>query len=149
VNQLAGLKKTWDKYTEGWLGSIIYLFLGFVIAYLVNIGLGYALDTETPVVAVFSDSMVPTFYRGDMIVVYGDKDVSVGDIIVFDVSNRKYPIIHRVYNITSDGIKTKGDHNSYADPWTINNDNIYGKAVLKFPLLGWVKIIFVEVTGLS
>jgi len=146
---LAGLKKTWDKYTEGWLGSIIYLFLGFVIAYLVNVGLGYALDTDTPVVAVFSDSMVPTFYKGDMIVVYGGDDVSVDDIIVFDVPDRKYPIIHRINEITPDGIKTKGDHNNYADPWTINENNVHGKAVLKFPLLGWVKIIFVEFTGLA
>ena len=149
MNQLAGLKKTWKKYTEGWLGSIIYLFLGFVIAYLVNIGLGYALGTDTPVVAVFSESMVPTFYKGDMIVVYGDKDVSVNDIIIFNAPNRNYPIIHRIYSITSDGIKTKGDNNSDVDPWTINKDNIHGKAIFKFPLLGWVKIIFVEVTGLA
>ena len=149
MNQLVGLKKTWNKYTQGWMGSIIYLILGFAIAYLVNIGLGYALDTDTPVVAVFSDSMIPTFYRGDMIVVYGDKDIFVGDIIVFNAPDRKYPIIHRVYNITSSGIKTKGDHNNYADPWTINKDEIHGKAVFKFPLLGWVKIIFVEITGLA
>jgi signal peptidase I len=156
VSQLAGLKKTfkkyrktWDRHTEGWFGTIVYLFLGFVIAYLVNVGLSYALDTNTPVVAVFSNSMVPTFYKGDMIVVYGDRDVSVGDIIVFETSDRKYPIIHRVYEITPGGIKTKGDNNEYTDPWMINENNIYGKAVLKFPLLGWVKIIFVEITGIA
>lgn len=144
------IKKTWDKYTEGWMGSIIYLILGFIIAYLFNIGLGYALGTDTPVVAVFSDSMIPTFYRGDMIVVYGDNEVSVDDIIVFDAPNRKYPIIHRVHNINEDGtITTKGDHNSYTDSWSLTKDKIHGRAVLKVPLLGWVKIIFVEITGLA
>jgi signal peptidase I len=152
---LAGLKtlkkykKKWDKFTEGWFGSFLYLILGFVIAYAVNFGLGYALDTETPVVAVFSDSMDPTFYKGDMIVVQGIEDASVGDIIVFNVPDRAYPIIHRVNEITPDGIRTKGDNNLYVDPWRISEDDIYGKAVIKFPLLGWVKIIFVELTGIA
>jgi len=154
VNQLAGhkIKEIWDKYTEGWIGSIIYLILGFIIAFLLNIALGIALHTDVPVVAVFSDSMVPTFYRGDMIIVYGDKNVSVGDIIVFDCPDRKYPIIHRIYNITQNGIIiTKGDNNLYPDPpyWKVTKDKIHGKAILKIPLLGWVKIIFVELTGLA
>jgi len=142
-------KRRWDSFTEGWFGSIVYLFLGFVIAYSVNMGLGYALDTQTPVVAVFSNSMVSTFYKGDMILVQGVEEVSVGDIIVFSVPDRSYPIIHRVYEITPEGIKTKGDNNLYVDPWKISKEDIYGKAILKFPLLGWVKIIFVEITGLA
>ena len=142
-------KKSWDKHTEGWFGTLIYLFLGFVIAYGVNAGLGYALDSNTPVVAVFSQSMVPTFYKGDMIVVQGENDISVGDIIVFEAPNREYPIIHRVVEITPEGIKTKGDNNEYGDPWIINKNDIYGKAILKFPLLGWVKILFVEFTGIA
>jgi len=146
------IKKTWDKYTEGWFGSVIYLILGFVIAYLFNIGLGYALGTATPVVAVFSDSMIPTFYRGDMIVVYGDSEFYVDDIIVFDAPNKPYPIIHRIHSISEEGIiTTKGDHNSYTDNWSppLTKDKVHGKAVLKVPLLGWVKIAFVEITGLA
>jgi len=27
--------------------------------------------------------------------------------------------------------------------------NIYGKAILKIPLFGWVKILFVELTGIG
>lgn len=145
------IRKTWDRYTEGWFGTIVYLFLGFVIAYSVNLALGYVLQTSTPVVAVFSDSMVPTFYKGDMIVVYGDKDISVGDIIVFDVPDRQYPIIHRVISISDSVIRTKGDNNSGPDPenWMTTKERIHGKAILKIPILGWVKIIFVEITGLT
>jgi len=142
-------KKKWDRFTEGWFGTLVYLFLGFVIAYAVNFGLGYLLSTSTPVVAVFSNSMVPTFYKGDMMLVQGVEDVSVGDIIVFNVPDRSYPIIHRVNEINSEGIRTKGDNNFYIDPWRINKEDIYGKAILKFPLLGWVKIIFVEITGIA
>lgn len=200
-------KKMWDKYTEGWTGTIIYLVLGFLIAYGLNIALGYALHTETPVVAVFSCSMEHTrvnnwycglpsdqvcgkkieadprsleeywnicgsWYEsngiskdifnsfvfnkgltvGDMIVVYGGNDVSVGNIIIFNTNVRKYPIIHRIYKINPDGaILTKGDNNEYPDNWSpeITKSNINGKAVLKIPLLGWVKILFVEITGLA
>ncbi|MBN2202952.1 MAG: signal peptidase I [Candidatus Aenigmarchaeota archaeon] len=142
-------KKRWDKFTSGWFGTIVYLFLGFVIAYAVNTGLSNLLNTETPVVAVFSNSMVPTFYKGDMIIVQKVPEFVVGDIIVFSVSDRPYPIIHRIIEITQDGIRTKGDNNLYEDPWLTSQKNVYGKAILKFPLLGWVKILFVEFTGLA
>lgn len=146
------LRQKWDKYTEGPFGIIIYLFLGFVIAYGANFALGVILNTGTPVVAVFSDSMVPTFYKGDMIIVYGEKNIKVGDIVVFDSPDRKYPIIHRVIEIKDGGVVTKGDNNSVSDEgrWgVIPFDKIYGKAVLKIPLLGWVKILFVELTGIG
>jgi signal peptidase I len=145
-------KKKWDKLTDGWFGVIVYLFLGFVIAYTVNTGMSLALDTKTPVVAVFSNSMVPTFYRGDMILVVGDKDYKVGDIVVFDSPDKKYPIIHRINEIKDGGIVSKGDNNPISDEgrWgVIPFDKIYGKAVLKIPVLGWVKILFVDLTGLG
>jgi len=146
------IRKTWDKYTEGWFGIIVYLFLGFVIAYAVNIALGFILGTETPVVAVFSDSMVPTFFRGDMMLVYGEKNLKVGDVVVFDSPDRKYPIIHRIHEIRDGGIITKGDNNPSTDEgrWgAIPLEKVYGKIFLKIPLLGWVKILFVELTGLG
>lgn len=146
------IKKKWNKYTEGWFGIVVYLFLGFVIAYGVNFLLGAVLQTKTPVVAVFSNSMVPTFYRGDMILVFGEKNVKVGDVVVFDSPDKKYPIIHRVYEIKDGGIVTKGDNNPSTNKgeWSvIPLDKIYGKAFLKIPILGWVKMLFVELTGIS
>lgn len=141
---LKDVKNKWDKLTEGWFGSIIYVILGFAIAIAVNTGLGMAFQTDTPVVVVFSDSMVPTLLRGDMIFVYGTHDVKVGDIIVFDSPSFNYPIIHRIYNMTDGKIRTKGDNNGYVDSWEIDISNIHGKAGPKVPLLGWVKISFVS-----
>ena len=146
------IKKKWDKYTEGWFGVIVYLFLGVIIAYGVNVALSLVLQTQTPVVAVFSDSMVPTFYKGDMILVYGDKDIKIGDVVVFDSPDNKYPIIHRVIQIKNGGIVSKGDNNPVSDEgrWgVIPFSKIYGKAFLKIPVLGWVKILFVDFTGLG
>ncbi len=41
-------------------------------------------------------SMEPAFYRGDLLLVtHWDKDLSVGDIVVFKVPNQSIPIVHR------------------------------------------------------
>ena len=146
------IKQKWDKYTDGWFGVIIYLFLGFMIAYGVNALLGYGLHTITPVVAVFSDSMDPTFYKGDMVIVMGAGNYKVGDIVVFDSPGTAYPIIHRVNQVRGTGIISKGDNNPTTDEgrWgVIPFSKIYGKAVMKIPMLGWVKILFVQFTGLG
>lgn len=143
------LKEFWHKHKNDWLGTIFYILLGFVLAYAFYYGLGFVLNTGTPVVAVFSESMVPTFYKGDMIVVSGSDKFSVGDIIVFQTTERSYPIIHRINNITEEGIRTKGDNNQYVDPWIVKESGIYGKAVFRIPLLGWVKIMFSELTGMA
>ncbi len=127
---------------------MIYIILGFIIAIGFNSFLGLALSTDTPVVAVFSSSMEPTFYKGDMIIVTGTKDVLVGDIIIFDIQTKSEPIIHRVYNITSEGILTKGDNpytNRNVDPWVIQEKDVHGKAVLKVPLLGWLRVLLTEI----
>jgi len=133
------------KIKDSGLETVLYIVIGFVIAYAFNMGLGLALSTETPVVSVFSESMVPTLQKGDLIVVKGSESFEVGDIIVFDVSQYGYPIIHRIIDIDSGEISTKGDHNSVKDPWKIKEENIHGKAILKVPILGWVKIVFTDI----
>ena len=141
------IRNEWNNRTKGIVGTVIYILMGFILAYLLNIGIGIALNTDTPMVAVFSESMVPTFEKGDLAIVSGiDKDVSVGDIIVFDIGMRDYPIIHRVYNIAKNGdIQTKGDNNAYEDPWLLRTkETIHGKAIFRIPFLGWIKVLAVE-----
>lgn len=147
---LKQIKKQWDKLTDGWFGNIVYIFLGFVIAYSINIGLGIALDTKTPVVDVVSCSMYPAFDRGDMLLVAGDKTPEVGDIIVYDVLGYNYPIIHRVIKINEDGTyQTQGDHNNGQRDFekSIQSSQIKGKALFKMPYLGWVKLVPMKIFG--
>ncbi|MEM5778553.1 MAG: hypothetical protein QXD43_01690 [Candidatus Aenigmatarchaeota archaeon] len=197
------LKKEWDKITEGWFGNIIYLFLGFVIAYSFNQLLSIVLNTDTPVVAVFSCSMAHNTYNnwycglsanevcgknvnnydtanfndywelcgdwyedkgipkeefesfifsdglevGDMIIVFNDGNYKVGDILIYSTDLRKYPIIHRIYAIEDKIILTKGDNN--ASPDSFSKKTLHGKAIIKIPLLGWVKILFTQITGIA
>ena len=81
--------------------------------------------------------------KGDIILVSGRGSKEVGDIIIFK-SSFKYPLIHRLVDL--DPISTKGDNNFDQLPQErdIEEEDVLGEAVLRVPLLGWVKLIFFE-----
>lgn len=96
------------------------------------------------------------FRKGDIIILRGvDYDkLKVGEVIVFnsniDLSQSMgYPIIHRVIS-KNDVIETKGDHNptqiqtNKLNEKYITKDQLIGKAWIKIPFLGYIKIWFVE-----
>ncbi len=109
------------------------------------------------------------FNKGDIILLVGagpDK-VAKGDVIVF-WGGKAYPIIHRVVQVGTgkDGVRffeTKGDNNlgqivepplldeRYVPMTRACSDDpsgrcqvVFGRAVLRIPYLGWVKIGFVD-----
>ncbi len=87
------------------------------------------------------------FNTGDIIVLRGSEaeNIVVGDVIVF-YATRDYPVIHRVVDVEESGderiFTTKGDHNEGIGPddRNISQDQIIGKASLRIPYLGWVKL---------
>lgn len=93
------------------------------------------------------------FAKGNVIVLFGEdpEDIKVGDVIVFQ-KRSPVPIIHRVVKKWKENgvwrFRTKGDHNQDVfeaiGEKEITEDEIAGKAVFRVPLLGYVKIIFVE-----
>ena len=89
------------------------------------------------------------FNKGDIMVLRGvkPKDVKRGDTIVYTTTSTSYPIIHRVVDVKEENSQyiftTKGDHNSGQDA-PVNQERLIGKAVLRIPLLGWIKIGFVN-----
>ncbi len=128
--------------------TIVYIVLGIVIALGINFGLGFLLHTSIPIVAVESNSMVPTFQKGDILIIQGVQrgDLKKGDIIVFAGSG-PVPIVHRIIEINQDGTyQTKGDANSGQLPFekSIPYESVYGKEILIIPYLGWVKIGLIE-----
>jgi hypothetical protein len=84
------------------------------------------------------------FAKGDLIIIYGKKDIHVGDVIVFD-GGRNHPIIHRVVSL--EPLQTKGDHNSDQLPAEkiIYQDQVLGTAVGKIPYIGWIKLGMVNI----
>jgi signal peptidase I len=136
------------------------------IAALTAIVSGYALIGLTmgmfsPIMAVSSQSMTPTFNYGDLIVVRGEKaeNVEVGDIIAFTVPApfdriAASPTVHRVVEkwVENDKtyFKTKGDSNPSADSWKLPAENIVGEyAQLKVPYVGSVAIFLKTPVGLA
>jgi signal peptidase len=78
---------------------------------------------------ITSDSMSPTFNRGDMVLMTEYKDVDTGDIIMFSVPDEPFPVVHRVSRIEEENISTKGDFNYKEDLWTINDTVVRSEAV--------------------
>lgn len=89
------------------------------------------------------------FNKGDIMVVFkaDSKKIKIGDVLVYQ-ANQKEPIIHRVIKISEeDDIKyytTKGDRVLIVQNFEekINEKDLLGRAVLRIPYLGWVKIAF-------
>ena len=83
--------------------------------------------------------------KGDIILVYGRGGHDIGDVIIFN-SEFRFPLIHRVVELNPTG--TKGDNNfdQLNAERGINDDTILGKAVARIPGLGWIKLIFFELT---
>jgi len=181
-------KKVWNflVHEDSWASFFVDAILIVLIAkFLIFPGIGLALNTEYPVVAVVSKSMdhhganfddwwsmnkalydkygitkqdfenyykSNGFKKGDVFVVKGIsiEDLQIGDIIVYNSGMGGNPIIHRIVNITEEDGKfyfeTKGDANNgqLAFEKRISEDQIYGKAVAWAPIIGWVKVAFVD-----
>ncbi len=99
------------------------------------------------------------FNRGDIMYLIGKKpeDIKIGDVIVFQ-SKKPYPIIHRVVSKDDKGMwvfQTLGDHNkaqirdSELDESQVLQKQLLGKAVLRVPWLGYVKIWFVDLMKMT
>jgi signal peptidase I len=129
------------------------------------------LQTEMPMMAVASNSMKhyneswrdyyeaenynPSdfpiqggFERGDLLIIRGVNslgDVSVGDIIVYDVGSGQRPIVHRVAEIVDSGGQvyfiTMGDANyPNLDQWQVEPDDVLGEVVFVIPKLGYLSL---------
>jgi signal peptidase I len=99
--------------------------------------------TDSPMLAVVSNSMVPTFQRGDLIFVKGVDSISelkIHDIIVYQDASGK-EIVHRIIfeNIQDDTIITKGDANPGPDP-PIKFDQVRGKVLFWIPRIGYISL---------
>ena len=102
------------------------------------------------------------FNKGDIMVLRGRKakHIKTGDVVVF-WSSKRDPIIHRVVKKWQAGntyyFQTKGDNyktnptsikSAFLDETNVSKEQIVGNAVLRIPLLGYIKIWFVEIINI-
>lgn len=82
---------------------------------------------------VLSGSMEPVLSVNDLVIIHETKDVSVGDIIVYQSGYSL--IIHRIVSMDGDTIITQGDANNTADK-PISISDVKGKMSHHIPLIG-------------
>ena len=117
-------------------GTVLY-----VIALALLLSWAYFVQADTR--RVDGISMLPTLEGGDLVVIQGVpvNGVHVGDIVVYNnlCSTGGESVVHRVVNITSNGLITKGDNNRANDIVSniavspINQQCLEGKVVFVIP----------------
>jgi signal peptidase I len=97
------------------------------------------------VFTVMSASMEPAVMTGSLVVTQksNPEKLKKGEIITFIAPTKeKVFVTHRIISTTKNDslitIKTKGDNNKTADPWSIAGGGVVGKVTYTIPLLGHV-----------
>lgn len=96
---------------------------------------GDSSNGQTDMNVVVSGTMEPALYRGDIVVVEKNPDnIQVGDIVVYNATWFRKPIIHRVIAIKKDSngntiYEMKGDNNNKSDPEPVYRSQIISKVV--------------------
>lgn len=112
----------------------LYPFAIMISILLVLFMLG--LFTYQPI-AILSNSMYPTFKRGDVVIYKKEENIVCGDIIVFQYQNQI--IVHRVVGINEYYV-TKGDANNSVDYIKVKKEDIKGVYQFSFKYLGYPSI---------
>jgi signal peptidase len=88
-------------------------------------------------IEVSGHSMDGTYKTGDLILTRAQDTYEVGDIVVFEASGGQ--VIHRI--IAGNGTKgytLQGDNNPDPDPWHPTDDEVVGKAWVRFEGKAWI-----------
>jgi signal peptidase len=146
-----------------WRNKVKFCILGILCAIAILSTYFLASLSNASFLVVVSESMEPTLYTGDIVIIgqsdnaYSSfKDVKVGDIIAFEESGktesgRNKIIVHRVVQISDspygDTIVTKGDANPYPIQFVdfpITNDDYVGRVDYIIPYIGLV-LIYIDI----
>jgi len=146
-------------------GAKQILNFGMIIlsALMIWKGLMVVTGSESPIVVVLSGSMEKAFYRGDLLFLtkFDWEPIRVGEVVVFKVTGRDIPIVHRVIKVHEDQygrvkFLTKGDNNEVDDRglyahgqlWLAPTD-IVGRARFFIPTVGMVTIMMNDYPALK
>ena len=148
----------------------VFLYSMFIILILVAVAfMAYFADSmyniknntpKSPLIGAYiiiSPSMEPAIKVEDAIVVvrYDSEKLKEGDVITFLSSDPRYSgltITHRIIGIEKSNtgeifFRTKGDNNNSEDSALVPSDNVYGKVVLKIPMIGYIQYILTQSYG--
>ena len=112
--------------------------LVFVFTFLI---LGRYAGLPISIVIVSGTSMRPSLEIGDLAVLVKDGELDEGDLILWCRNNFDC-VLHRVYQVNSTYIITKGDANEIPDP-PIPIEKIEYKALFTLPSYIWIPFIII------
>ena len=91
-------------------------------------------------VIVSGESMEPTYYAGDLVLMRKAARYQEGDIVQYTVPNDEPAagarVIHRVVGKDEEGYITRGDNNDGVDIWRPTEDDIAGREWIRIPNAG-------------
>jgi hypothetical protein len=75
--------------------------------------------------------MNPTLSVLDLLEVqpYGGRPPRRGDVILFTPEGCDQPIVHRIAELASSGVVTRGDNATADDPWRLERNEIFGRVI--------------------
>lgn len=138
------VKRIYSQKTDK-KNSILYTGLCFLV---LCFGLFIAGVFTYQPVAVLTYSMVPTFTRGDAVVVKKLNEneagkLKKGDIIQYQY-NSQTVVLHRIvdtYRLNGELVYVlKGDNNDTVDPNVVHIDQILGKVIFSIPKIGYPSV---------
>jgi signal peptidase len=145
---------------RGWKRELLedaaILVIAVAVVFGGQLGLQLYLGTPTPLLAVESESMEPTLYRGDLVIVRAIdvETLRVGDIIIFNASwyVSSVPVVHRIIEIQNVSGElhfiTKGDNNASPDSEFRLASDILAKVVGSVRYLGFITLLLLLPGGI-
>ena len=149
-------EKSWKREL---VEDALVIGLVIIIIWGTGIGLQFYLQTPSPLLAVESESMEPTLYRGDLVVVRAvdPGTLEVGDIVIYDSASLgpfapDVPIVHRIVEIVNNSgtlfFFTKGDNNLWRDNGNRTESDIIAKVIGSVRYLGFITLLLISPYGL-
>jgi signal peptidase len=129
-----------------WRVLAVVLLVGLVVLLFVFFR-PQSLGGSTEYVEAHGISMTPTIHDGDVVVVKKQASYQVGDVVAYRIPAGQpgagEDVVRRIAGGNgASGFVTKGDHNSYTDPWHPKTADVVGKAWFRVSrLLRWVLIV--------
>lgn len=118
--------------------ALSFLFIGGVLVFAAGVGFLF-LSPDYEAIVVQSQSMVPTFDMGDVIVTGPvNGEIQPGMIISFHEERTSGLVTHRVIGFEGGNLRTKGDATEDPDPWQVPVEAVKGVYLFRVPYLGYL-----------
>ena len=85
-----------------------------------------------PTITPYSVCLVTTRVRYE--------DLSIGDIVVFTRASDGEKVVHRVVEMTDEGLITRGDANRNDDGVSVTPDTLFARYIMHIPYLGYIYV---------